>query len=112
MPELQAAGDRNVALLTSLAVLLIMPFVGFAALVSYELLDGWHLLVLFPVEMMAAQFGWVGDISFVAIGSLRTAATDFVIVGSRHRWLVTLLVLGIHVLMAVFMRDRIHGNGH
>lgn len=104
--------NRSLAFLTSLAVLMIMPFIGIAALLTYKLLDGWHLLLLFPFEMLAARFVRVSHVALVVIGSFRTAATVYVILVSKHRTQATYVVLGIHALLALLTYEIIYRNGH
>ena len=104
--------NQSLAFLVSLAVLLIMPFIGVAALLSYRQMDGWHLLMIFPVEMLAAQFFRISHVLFIAIGSLRMAATVYFILVSKRWWLATLVVLGTHVLIAVIAHERIYAGGH
>ncbi|KAB2907846.1 MAG: hypothetical protein F9K30_23705 [Dechloromonas sp.] len=104
--------NRSLAFLTSLAALMIMPLIGIATLLTYDLMGGWHLLLLFPLEMLAAQFDWVGHVALIAIGSLRTAVTLYFILVTR-RWLqVTFVVLGIHALLALLTYEIIYRNGH
>lgn len=104
--------NQSLAFLISLAVLFIMPFIGVAALLSYRQLDGWHLLMIFPVEMLAAQFFRTSHVLFIAIGSLRMAATVYFILVSKRWWLATLVVLGTHVLIAVIAHECIYAGGH
>jgi len=104
--------NQSIAFLISLAVLLLMPFIGVAALLTYRQLDGWHLLIIFPVEMLAAQFIKIGHVFFILIGSLRMAATVYLILVSKRWWLAALLVLGIQVLIAVIAHVHIYGGGH
>lgn len=103
--------NQSLAFLISLAVLLLMPFIGIAALLTYRQLDGWHLLMVFPVEMLLAQYVMLGHLWFLAIGSLRTAATVYFVLVSKRRWLVAIVVMGMHVLIAILARGRIYGGG-
>lgn len=104
--------SQSLAFLISLAVLLLMPFIGVAALLTYGQLDGWHLLMIFPVEMLAAQFVRIGHVLFITIGSLRTAATVYFILVSKRWWLAALMAFGIHVLIAVIAHGCIYDGGH
>lgn len=95
-----------------MVVLFLMPFVGVVALFTYELLAGWHLLLIFPVEMLVAQFAMIDPIAFVVIGSVRTAMTVYLALISKRPGVTAALVVGVHVIVAVVAHEYIYRGGH